>query len=104
MLYERAKQLQRKGLSAAEIQKELLAEGARDEDVKVILGSLGLGPQPQTDPTPRPLALARRVMESPSLRLAVFAGGLAVLGALFYVVWIVGRVVSALAEGLSRGG
>lgn len=93
MLYERAKQLQSKGLSAAEIQQALLAEGAREEDVKVILGSLGLGPQPQPDPTPQPLALARRVMESRGLRLAVFMLGAAVLTAFLYALWTVAMVV-----------
>lgn len=103
MLYERAKQLQGKGLSAAEIREGLLAEGAREEDVRVILGSLGLGPQPESDPTPRPLKLAQRVMKSPSMRLAVFAIAMAALGALFYVVRAIGTVVSALAESFSRG-
>ena len=46
VLYERAKQLQSKGLSAAEIRQTLLTEGAKEADIKVILGSLGLGPQP----------------------------------------------------------
>ncbi len=100
MLYERAKQLQSKGLSAAEIQQALLAEGARDEDVKVILGSLGLGPQPQPDPSHQPLAFARRVMESRALRFTVFVlGG----GALLYLFWIVGMVAWALYEGFSQG-
>ena len=101
MLYERAKQLQSKGLSAAEIQRTLLAEGAREEDVKVILGSLGLGPQPQSDPTPQPLA--RRVMESRPLRLAVFVLGAAVLAAFLYVLWIVAMVIWSVIEGFSRG-
>jgi hypothetical protein len=103
VLYERAKQLQSKGLSADEIRRALLEEGAREEDIKVILGSLGLGPQPQSDPTQRPLALAQRVMESRTLRLVVFIGGAAALGAFLYVLWIVGTVVMSLAEGFSRG-
>jgi hypothetical protein len=103
VLYERAKQLHGKGLSAAEIRQALLAEGAREEDIKVILGSLGLGPQPQADPTPQPLALARRFMESRPMRFAIFALGAAVLAGVLYVLWIAGTVVSGIAEGLSRG-
>lgn len=103
MLYERAKQLQSKGLSPAEIEEALLAEGARPEDIKVILGSLGLGPQPHPDPTQQPLALAKRVMESRALRFAVFALGAAALVGFGYVLWIVGMVVWSLAEGFSRG-
>lgn len=103
MLYERAKQLQSKGLSAAEIQQALLAEGARPEDIKVILGSLGLGPQPHPDPTQQPLALAKRVMESRALRFGVFVLGAAAVGALLYGLWVVGMVVWSLAEGFSRG-
>lgn len=103
MLYERAKQLQSKGLSAAEIQRVLLGEGAREEDIKVILGSLGLGPQPHPDPTQQPLALARRVMESRALRLAVSVIGAAAVAALLSVLWIVARVVWSLVEGFTRG-
>lgn len=103
MLYERAKQLQAKGLSGPEIQQTLRTEGVREEDIKVILGSLGLGPQPQANPTPEPLALAKRVMESRPLRFAVFVLGLAALGGFLYVMWIVAMVVAALAEGFSRG-
>ncbi len=103
MLYERARQLQSKGLSAAEIERTLLTEGARPEDIKVIIGSLGLGPQPQPDPTPQPLALARRVMESRALRVAVFILGAAVLAAFLYVLWVVAMVVWSVAEGFSRG-
>lgn len=103
MLYERAKQLQSKGLSAEEIQRVLLGEGANEQDIKVILGSLGLGPQPQPDPTQQPLALARRVMESRALRLAVFVIGAAAVAGLLYVLWIVGTVVWSLVEGFTRG-
>lgn len=103
MLYERAKQLQSKGLSAAEIARTLLTEGARPDDIKVIIGSLGLGPQPQPDPTPQPLALARRVMESRALRVAVFILGAAVLAAFLYVLWVVAMVVWSVIEGFSRG-
>lgn len=90
-------------MSAAEIHQALLAEGNREEDIKVILGSIGLGPQPQSDPTPQPLALARRVMESRPLRFAAFLVGTAALGALVYILWIVGSLVWAIAGGLSRG-
>ena len=103
MLYERAKQLQSKGLSAVEIHRALLTEGAREEDIKVILGSLGLGPQPQPDPTQQPLVLARRIMESRPLKLAVYGLGAAALAALFYVLWILGKVVLAVGEGFSQG-
>lgn len=103
MLYERAKQLQSKGLSAAEIERTLLTEGARPDDIKVIIGSLGLGPQPQPDPTPQPLALARRVMESRALRLAVFLLGAAAIAGLAYGLWAVATVVWSIADGFSRG-
>ena len=103
MLYERAKQLQSKGMSAAKIHQALLAEGNREEDIKVILGSIGLGPQPQSGPTPQPLALARRVMESRPLRFAVFGLGTAALGAFLYILWTVGSLVWAIVGGLSRG-
>mgnify|MGYP001572426944 CR=1 FL=1 len=103
MLYERAKQLQSKGLSAEEIQRVLLGEGASEQDIKVILGSLGLGPQPHPDPTQQPLALARRVMESRGLRLAVSVIGAAAVAGLLYVFWIVATVVWSLVEGFTRG-
>ncbi len=103
VLYERAKQLKGNGLSAEEIRKTLLAEGAKEEDVKVILGSLGFGPQPQSDPTPKPLAVAKRVMESRPMRIATFIVGAAALGGGLYVLWILVTVVRALAEGFSRG-
>lgn len=98
MLYERAKQLQSQGLSAAEIQRTLLGEGARDEDIKVILGSLGLGPQPQPDPSQRPLTLARQVMESRGLRLALIAAGITALGLISYGLWQVGLLIRAAAD------
>lgn len=98
MLYERAKKLQSQGLSAGEIQRTLLGEGAREEDIKVILGSLGLGPQPQPDPSQRPLTLARQVMESRGLRLALVAGGIAVLGLIFYGLWQVGLLIRATVD------
>ena len=103
MLYERAKQLQSQGLSAAEIHRTLLSEGAREEDIKVILGSLGLGPQPHPDPTQQPLALARRVMESRVLRFGVYSLGAAVVGAILYGLWAVGVVVWAIFSSLSQG-
>ena len=103
MLYERARQLQSKGLSALEIRGALLSEGASPEDITVILGSLGLGPQPHPDPRQQPLAFAQRVMESRGLRFAVFTLGAAALGALLYVFWIVGVLVWSVAEGFSRG-
>ena len=98
MLYERAKQLQSQGLSAAEIERTLLGEGARDEDIKVILGSLGLGPQPQPDPSQRPLTLARQVMESRGLRLALFAAGITALGLTVYGLWQVWLLIRAAAD------
>lgn len=49
MLYERAKQLKLKHASAEEIRATLLSEGAKPEDVQVILGSLGFGPQLSCD-------------------------------------------------------
>ena len=102
MLYERVKQLQSKGLSADEIHRTLLGEGASEQDIKVILGSVGLGPQPQTA-TPQLLALARRVLESRPLRFAAFVLGATAIGALLYIFWVVAAVVWALAEGFSRG-
>jgi hypothetical protein len=102
VLYERAKQLQSQGLSAAEIHRTLLSEGAREEDIKVILGSLGLGPQPQPA-SPQPLALARRVMESRVLRFGVFSLGVAAIGAMLYGLWVVGVVVWAILSSFSRG-
>ena len=103
MLYERARQLKSQGLSAAEIHRTLLSEGAREEDIKVILGSLGLGPQPHPDPTQQPLALARRVMESRVLRFGVYGLGAAVVGAILYGLWAVGVVVWAIFSSLSQG-
>ncbi|MDP1823598.1 MAG: hypothetical protein Q8L48_10155 [Archangium sp.] len=103
MLYERARQLQSKGMTAAEIHRVLLGEGAREEDIKVILGSLGLGPQPQPDPTQQPLALAKRIMESRGLRLALFVGGAAAVAALLSVLWIVATVAWSVVEGFTRG-
>ena len=102
MLYERARHLQSKGLSTEEIARTLLAEGFSQVDITVILGSLGLGPQPQAA-TPAPLALARRVMESRAGRLGMFVIGAAALGALGYLLWIVVTVAAAIFEGLSRG-
>lgn len=98
MLYERARKLQAEGLSTEEVSRTLLAEGARPEDVKVILGSIGMGPQPQPDPTQRPLGLARRMIESRALRLAVVAGGTAVVGGLLYALVRLVTVVGRLAE------
>ena len=103
MLYERAKEVLSKGLSAEDIQRVLLGEGASEQDIKVILGSLGLGPQPHPDPTQQPLALARRVMESRGLRLAVSVIGAAAVAGLLYVFWIVATVVWSLVEGFTRG-
>ncbi len=103
MLYERARQLQSKGLSAAEIHRALLSEGASEEDIKVILGSVGLGPAAHPDPTPEPLRLARRVMESRPMRFVVFIIGATAVGALLYVFWIVAVIVRGVAEGLLRG-
>jgi hypothetical protein len=103
VLYERAKQLQGKGLSGAEIRQTLLSEGAREEDIKVILGSLGMGPQPQADPTPQPLAVAKRFLESRPARVATFLLGATLLGGFLYVIWIVVTAVGALLEGFTRG-
>ena len=102
MLYERAKQLQSQGLSAAEIRRTLLSEGAREEDIKVILGSVGLGPQSHPDPT-QPLAFARRVMESRLLRFGVYSLGAVAIGAILYGVWVVGVLVWAILSSLSQG-
>ena len=99
MLYERAKHLQRKGLSAAEIRQTLLSEGAREEDITVILGSLGFGPQTQA-PTPRLLELARRLIDDPRLRYAALGLAMALVGGLLYGVSIVEGLVSSLAEQL----
>jgi hypothetical protein len=103
VLYERAKKLQSQGLSASEIHRTLLSEGAREEDIKVILGSLGLGPQPHPDPTQQPLALARRVMESRVLRFAVYSLGAATIGAILYGVWVLGVLVWAIVTSFSQG-
>lgn len=103
VLYERAKQLHSKGLSAAELHRALLAEGAREEDIKVILGSLGLGAQPQPSPAQAPLMLARRILESRAARVGVFVLGAAAVAGLLYALWTVAQVVWALAEGFSRG-
>jgi hypothetical protein len=98
VLYDRARQLQGTGLSDEEVSRTLLAEGARPEDVKVILGSLGLGPQPQPDPTQRPLQLARRLVESRALRVAVLAAGTAVLGGVLAALWSLATIVGRLAD------
>lgn len=101
MLYERAKQLQAKGLSADQIRATLLGEGAKPEDVHVILGSLGFGPQPQTDPT-RPLTTAKRMLESRPMRLLVFVFGSAMVGGVGYFVWLLGSAIMTALEGLGR--
>lgn len=102
MLYERAKQLQAKRLSAEEIRSTLLSEGAKPEDVQVILGSLGFGPQPQPDPT-KPLAMAKRALESRPMKLLVFLFGTAMVGGLGYFLWIIGTVIVAFIQGFGRG-
>lgn len=87
----------------AEIRKTLLAEGASEEDVTVILGSVGEGPQVQPDPTQKPLALAQRVFENRTLRIVVGVGGVAAVAGLAWAVWVGVRVVWALIEGFTRG-
>ena len=101
MLYERAKQLQAKRLTAEEIRATLLSEGAKPEDVQVILGSLGMGPQPQPDPT-RPLAIAKRTLESRPMRLAVFLFGTAMTGGFIYLAWALLEGAIKIVKGLGH--
>ena len=103
MLYERAKRLKEKGLSAEEISRQLLGEGEREQDVKVVLGSLGFGPQPMPDPGQRPLTVAKRVLESRAVRLALFGLGAAVLAGVLYALLLGAKLVGAVTEGLSAG-
>jgi len=98
VLYERAKQLQAKGLTGAELNRALLAEGFAQADINVILGSLGVGAQPNPDPTQRPLTVATRVLESRGARALIFAFGAMVVGGIAWLVRTGFRLVSALVE------
>ncbi|MFO0601149.1 MAG: hypothetical protein U0228_37920 [Myxococcaceae bacterium] len=102
MLYERAKQLQAKGLTGAELNRALLAEGFAQADINVILGSLGVGAQPNPDPTQRPLTVATRVLESRGARALVFSLGALVLLGAAWLVWSGARFVSALVDRFSH--
>ncbi|MBM4777561.1 MAG: hypothetical protein GQE15_07635 [Archangiaceae bacterium] len=103
MLYERARQLKSGGASSAEIRRALLAEGASEEDVQVVLGSLGDGPQPQPDPTQKPLDLMSRVANSRGLRAVAFVMGAVVVAAMVYAVWVGGVFVMGLVSAFRAG-
>lgn len=103
MLYERARQLKSGGASSEEIRQALMSQGASEEDIKVVLGSLAEGPQPQPDPTQKPLALMSRVANSRGLRVVgvtVAAVGLAGIG---YAGWVGVSFLLALFEGFRAG-
>lgn len=103
VLYERAQQLKRGGASRDEIRRELLAQGANEEDVRVVLGSLGEGPQPQPDPTQKPLALMSRVANSRGLRVVAFLVGAVALVGLVWAVWVGAAFVMALIAAFQSG-
>jgi len=68
-LFERARTLQASGQNAESIHATLVKEGFAAEDVVVILGSLGAGPQPRPDPTAdtAPLTVVSRIARSRAL-------------------------------------
>lgn len=103
MLYERARQLKSSGASVEQIRSELLRQGASEDDIKVVLGSLGEGPQVQPDPTQKPLALVSRVANSRGLRVAGFCVAAVGLVGIVYAVWVGASFVLALIEGFRAG-
>lgn len=68
-LFERARTLHATGQSPEAMHATLVKEGYAAEDVVVILGSLGAGPQPRPDPTAdtAPLTLVSRIARSRAL-------------------------------------
>lgn len=103
MLYERARQLKTGGASVDEIRSDLTRQGASEDDIKVVLGSLGEGPQVQPDPTQKPLALVSRVANSRGLRAVGFGAAAVGLAGIVYAVWVGAWFVLALIEGFRAG-
>lgn len=103
VLYERARQLKSGGASVEEIRRELINQGASEEDVQVVLGSLGAGPQPQPDPTQKPLDQMSRLANSRGLRVVAFIVGAVVLAGLVYALRVAGLFVMALVEAFRAG-
>jgi hypothetical protein len=84
MLYELARRLKDEGRTAAEIRAELLRVGAKNEEIDVLLGSLGLSAQPLTG-APELLTKTSRVTSS---RWTLGFLLLALLLALGPLVWL----------------
>lgn len=103
VLYERARQLKSGGASPDEIRRELLKQGATDEDIQVVLGSLGEGPQVPPDPTQKPLALMSRVANSRGLRGVAFLVGAVGFAGLVWAVWVGAAFVMALVAAFRAG-
>ncbi len=94
--YERARQLEAQGRSPEEIRATLLREGASEDDVAVVLGSLGKLANPQTTVVPGPLDTVGRVAKSRVTLTLVFAGAVLALSPFLYLAW---RFWSAYREG-----
>jgi hypothetical protein len=88
MLYELARRLKEEGRSAAEIRRALLEVGANQEEINVLLGSLGFSAQPHTA-APELLTRASRVTSSRWVLALVFALLIGLGVPVVYVVWSV---------------
>ncbi|MBE2250419.1 MAG: hypothetical protein IAE78_12825 [Myxococcus sp.] len=85
-LFERVRALHAAGQSAEAIEATLRAEGHSAEDITVLLGSVGAGPQPRPDPTKdtAPLTTLKRIANSKWLKglaVLVFVGALTLAAA-----------------------
>jgi len=79
--YERARQMQRQGLSIEQIREKLAPEVSQD-DLNVILGSLG-APETPANAGLKPITLLDRIWSSRLLMAIVLVGALAALTPLF---------------------
>lgn len=90
-LLERARTLHAAGQRAEVIEATLVGEGFARADVLVVLGALGLGPQPRPDPSggTAPLALVTRVATSKVLVGSFAVAVMTLLGALLWAAaWL----------------